>query len=142
MASEDAEDLTQAAFLKLMHKVQAEDGVISDAYVFSAASSALVDHYRRNTANPTRTMVELDPEMASGDPGADKILEDRQALHVMLERLNRIRGKWRTAFILHRFDSLSHGEIAKRMGISISSVEKYIMMVLAELKTPADRDPS
>jgi len=38
-----------------------------------------------------------------------------------------------TAFRLHKFGGLSHGEVAQQMGVSRSSVEKYIMTALRSL---------
>lgn len=138
--SADAEDLTQNALLRLLHKMRSEPETLNDGYVFVTASSVLIDHYRRNGARLAGAFVDIDPEIANPEPLADKILEDRQALHVMLSVIKRMRPKWRRAFELHRFESLSYAEIARRMGTSISSVEKYVMAALAELREALGRD--
>src|SRR5690606_4347142 len=39
----------------------------------------------------------------------------------------------RLAFRLHKIDGLTHAEIAERMGVSRSSVEKYVSSVVARL---------
>ena len=36
----------------------------------------------------------------------------------------------RDIFVLHRFENISYGEIAMRMNISVSAVEKHIMKAL------------
>jgi RNA polymerase sigma-70 factor (ECF subfamily) len=135
----DAEDLTQTVFLRLLNKLQHDGDSLSDAYVFTAASSVLVDHHRRRAANFSGAAVELDPDLASGDPTAYQILEDRQTLGVMLSTLSKMTPKRRRAFMLHRFDALNYAAIAQRMGISASSVEKYVMAALAELRDSTDR---
>ncbi len=136
----DAEDLVQTVFLRLLRKLQSNDGALSDAYVFTAASSVLVDHHRRGRTSVAGAAVELDPHLAAAEPSAQQILEDRQSLRVMLDSLSKMGAKWRRAFVLHRFESLSYAEIARKMGVSASSVEKYVMAALAELKDSIDRD--
>jgi RNA polymerase sigma-70 factor (ECF subfamily) len=39
----------------------------------------------------------------------------------------------RDAFILHRLEGWKHAEIARAYGVSVSSVEKYIIKALAHL---------
>jgi RNA polymerase sigma-70 factor (ECF subfamily) len=58
----------------------------------------------------------------------------------MLRVLGKMRPKIRRVFELHRFDSLSYEEIAGRVGVSVSTVEKYVMTALAELRDSRDRD--
>ena len=140
IAAADAEDLAQTVFLRLLRRLQADEDSLSDAYVFTAASSVLVDHYRRRTASGAAGAVEIDPDFASSEPDARQILEDRQTLRVMLNTLSGMSSKWRRAFVLHRFDQLSYSDIARKMGISASSVEKYVMAALAELRDSTDRD--
>lgn len=140
IAAADAEDLTQTVFLRLLRRLQENDDSLSDGYVFTAASSVLVDHYRRRTARGGGAVVEIDPQLASSEPDARQILEDRQTLRVMLNTLSGMSSKLRRAFMLHRFDQLSYADIARKMGISASSVEKYVMAALAELRDSTDRD--
>ena len=138
--SADAEDLTQTALLRLLHKMRSEPETPNDGYVFTTASSVLIDHYRHRAARQAGATVQIDPETASREPLADKILEDRQSLRVMLAVIKKMKPKWRRAFELHRFELLSYADIARRMGTSVSSVEKYVMSALVELREALDRD--
>ena len=135
----DTEDLAQLVFLRVLQKLRQDPDCLSDAYVFTAASSVLIDHHRRRAANHAAAAVEIDPFLASDEPDAQRILEDRQTLRVMLDVISNMGLKRRRAFVLHRFDQLPYSEIAKKMGISPSSVEKYVMAALAELKACMDR---
>jgi RNA polymerase sigma-70 factor (ECF subfamily) len=135
----DTEDLAQLVFLRVLQKLRQDTDSLSDAYVFTAASSVLIDHHRRRAANHAAASVEIDPVLASDEPDAQRILEDRQNLRVMLDVISNMGLKRRRAFVLHRFDQLTYSEIAKKMGISPSSVEKYVMAALAELKACMDR---
>jgi RNA polymerase sigma factor (sigma-70 family) len=136
----DADDLVQIVFLKLLRKMQCDIDSLSDGYVFTAASSVLIDHRRRRATTVFGAAVEIDEQLAGSEPDGHQILEDRQTLRVILDVLFEMSSKWRRAFVLHRFDQLSYAEIAKRMGVSASSVEKYVMAALAELRDSTDRD--
>jgi len=127
--------------LRVLQKLRQEPDNLSDGYVFTAASSVLIDYHRRRVANHAAASVEIDPFLASEEPDAQQILEDRQTLRVMLDVISNMGLKRRRAFVLHRFDQLPYSEIAKKMGISPSSVEKYVMAALAELKARMDRGP-
>lgn len=50
-------------------------------------------------------------------------LETLQLLDSMLDGLN---GKTREAFLLSQLDGLTYSEIAHKLGVSISSVKKYV----------------
>jgi len=136
----EAEDLTQTALLQLLQRIRRQPEGINDGYVFTTASRVLIDHHRRRASRPLGATEEIDPNSACSEPLADKILEDRQTLRVMLRVLGKMRPKIRRVFELHRFDSLSYEEIAGRVGVSVSTVEKYVMTALAELRDSRDRD--
>jgi RNA polymerase sigma-70 factor (ECF subfamily) len=42
--------------------------------------------------------------------------------------------------VLHRFEELGYAEIARRLGVSVSSIEKYISQALKELTAARTRD--
>jgi RNA polymerase sigma-70 factor (ECF subfamily) len=44
----------------------------------------------------------------------------------------------RDAFLLHRFEDQTYGQIAKRLGVSVSMVEKHIAEALRQLKISRD----
>lgn len=97
-------------------------------------SSLLPLHYRQ-----TRDGGPVSPKRAgksvSGDAGAyagggapspeerESQLETLQLLDSMLDGLN---GKTREAFLLSQLDGLTYSEIAHKLGVSISSVKKYV----------------
>jgi RNA polymerase sigma factor (sigma-70 family) len=134
---EEAEDLTQSVFLKLLDKMRAEQAEVPDGYVFAAAASVFIDHRRGLAVRPMGALATaLDEEIACEAPLPDRIVEDREALRVMRSRIRALPSKISRAFILHRFDQLSQAEISRRMNVSVSSVEKYIAAALETLRRP------
>jgi RNA polymerase sigma-70 factor (ECF subfamily) len=133
---EEAEDLTQGVFLKLLDKVR-QEGTVADGYVFAAAASVFVDHRRAVAVRPSAGLaVALDEQLACEAPLPDRIVEDRETLRVIRKRIRDLPSKLSRAFILHRFDQLSQAEISRRMNVSVSSVEKYIAAALETLRHP------
>lgn len=57
------------------------------------------------------------------------ILEDLKAIDRMLGSLS---SKARAAFLYSRLDGLSHGEIAERLGVSVSRVRQYLAQAMRQ----------
>ncbi len=64
----------------------------------------------------------------------ERILLGREAYTQMLAALYELPERTRTVFILSRFEDVRGPEIARRVGVSISAVEKHIMRALAHLR--------
>jgi RNA polymerase sigma factor (sigma-70 family) len=134
---EEAEDLTQSVFLKLLDKMRSENADVPDGYVFSAAASVFIDHRRSVAVRPSGALATaLDENLACDAPLPDRIVEDRENLRVIRKRIRALPSKLSRAFVLHRFDQLSQAEISRRMNVSVSSVEKYIAAALEALRRP------
>ena len=52
---------------------------------------------------------------------------------MVLSVLDELDERSRDAFILHRLEGMKHAQIAEFMGVSVSSVEKYIIKALSLL---------
>ena len=73
--------------------------------------------------------------MTSPAPRADQQLIDRQNLAAAAAAIRALPPKTRDAFLLHRFEGLTYRQIAGRLGISVSMIEKHIAEALRQLKT-------
>jgi len=77
-------------------------------------------------------------DLAHRHPGVEEISPERvftsrQSLTLVLGVLEALDERSRDAFILHRLEGLKHAEIATLYGVSVSSVEKYIIKVISQL---------
>ncbi|MFP4166278.1 MAG: sigma-70 family RNA polymerase sigma factor [Opitutales bacterium] len=61
-------------------------------------------------------------------------LDTREAYGLLREAIRELPERCREAFVLHRFEGLRHRDIAKRLGISQSTVEKHIAAALVHLR--------
>ena len=72
-------------------------------------------------------------------PSPETVAAGRQRLAKLVEALDCLPAKTRTVFRLHKFDGLSHAEVAQRLGISRSSVEKHMIDALKFLTARSER---
>ncbi|MCD2529653.1 RNA polymerase sigma factor [Providencia huaxiensis] len=140
--SNDADDLSQDVFTLWLNRKEQTPVKESRAYLFKIANHVLIDHWRRNQRQ-TRSETSIDDvtheshfEQSQADPS--EILEHQQRIQRLSEALETLPPRRREAFLLYRFDGLSQSEIAERMEISISMVEKHIAAALVHCKKHLD----
>lgn len=113
-SSADAADLAQDTFAQWLKWPGRQSVEQPRAFLFQIARNLLRDHWRRQQSRGQ----DLDRPAANDEPAALAELPPRR----------------REAFVLHKFDGLSQVEVAERMGISLSMVEKHIASALLHCK--------
>ncbi|MFT5085501.1 MAG: RNA polymerase sigma factor (sigma-70 family) [Lentisphaeria bacterium] len=135
---QDAEDIAQNAFIRIQRITRMGKLDNLKAYLYQTASNLAIDQLRREKLHSNYVNKETSKQMAYGDPSsstADHCTPDRQLaaqrqLKAIHKALDSLPIKCRQAFLLHRNKGLSYSEIAAEMGVSVSSVEKYILQSL------------
>lgn len=118
---EDAADLTQDAFLRVLATPPGEAG--SDynprAYLYRVSHNLATNQSRRNRLLPT---VHLDDEIAAQvadpSPGPEAIVYSRQCLAQTAAALATLPDRTRKAFELHRLSGLTIAQVAEELGLS------------------------
>lgn len=120
-----AEELVQEACLRLV--TTGKDAPFNPrAYLYRILSNLVTDHHRRK-ARFNRSFVQTDTFDAEDDrPGMERELIARQRLAILVQAVSELPPRCRECFVLRRFDGLSHAEIAARMNITRSAVEKHL----------------
>ena len=120
----DPEDLLHAAYLRLM-RYRAQHAVENiAAFLVRTAVNIGVDNYRHDRFTADTAPEEL--ELRENLPLQDEVLAARVRLDRVREGLSRLTPRTREVFLMHRLDDLKYREIAERLGISQSAVEKHI----------------
>nr|WP_316629322.1 RNA polymerase sigma factor [uncultured Brevundimonas sp.] len=137
----DAEDVVQEAFARFHragHTLGAPD---ARPLLFVIARNVQRDRWKadgRETARRSDHDVhDLDngPRgLASATLDAETGLIQRQDLAAAAAVIRALPPKTRSAFLLHRFEALTYRQIAGRLGVSVSMVEKHIAEALRQLK--------
>ena len=133
----DVEDLTQEVFARLLRRATIGDITNIEGYLFHTAANLLRERARRAARRPgEEALADFDNDLALSheDFSPERILLGREAYARMVEALQELPERARTIFVLNRFEELTASEIAKRLGVSISTVEKDMMRAIAHLK--------
>lgn len=130
---EDADDLVQDVFSRLAGQDLATIANIQ-GYVFQVAANVLRDRARRASV---RSIVTATPEGFDVEDEAgfspERILQSREALQIMIAALYELPDIVRIVFSQYHFDGVAQVEIARRMGLSLSTVEKHMAKANAHL---------
>lgn len=127
----DADDVAQETFLKISR--MGGDTVVENprSYLFRMADNAAIDHLRRQKVRTRFVSGEPDIERPAEEPSPEEQADYRQRLALLARIVDDLPPRQKQAFVLHKFDGLGHQEIAARLGISRSAVEKLLMKALA-----------
>ncbi|HEX4177243.1 MAG TPA: sigma-70 family RNA polymerase sigma factor [Rhizomicrobium sp.] len=120
----DPEELLQAAYLRLV-RYRSEHAVENvGAFLVRTAVNIGVDNYRHD-----KFIADVAPDDGGAcekSPLQDEVLAARARLERVREGLSRLTPRTREVFLMHRLDDMKYREIAERLGISQSAVEKHI----------------
>ena len=136
---DDVSDLVQEVFVRVSTRGSFDDIENLRGYLFQVAASVLADRQRRRTVRHQDAHVEFDPErMGEPEIGPDRILAGREALAAALAALETMPERTRTIFVLRRLEGLRYLEIATRLGLSVSAVEKHMVRAVEQLAALGD----
>ena len=138
---EHAEDLVQEALLRL-HIYTREGGRVQnqEAFLKRTAMNLAVDAHRhaRRDRYEDAPVEELD--LVDEGPTPDEVFVAEQRLTKMKDVLDRGNPRTREVFFMHRLQGFSHAEIATRLGISVSAVEKHVASAVTLLAIERQRE--
>lgn len=130
----DVDDLVQDVFLRLMRRDGARGIEKLEQYLFRTAANVLKDRARRATARHAGEHDPFDEDRHAGEAiSPERILLGRESIAHLTAALKEMPERRRTVFVLHRFEGRSYSEIAKMLGVSVSTVEKHIVRAHAFL---------
>lgn len=127
----DIDDAVQDVWLRTRTHLASGRIDNASAYLFQAARSVLTDRARRAAVRHEgehESIEEFQYPVEWITP--DRVLMGKEGVKMLLTRINAMPERTRDIFVLHRFENLSYDEIAGKMGISVSAVEKHIMKAL------------
>ena len=139
--SDAAHDIVQAAFVKVWNYGKTQPINHPKALFFKAARNLATDELRRRSRHRDHSIYVDDPQETSifhDLPSQEKTPEEamllKQEATFILQAIEKLPLKNRRALKQHRFQGLTYLEISRKMDVSQSSVEKYIIEALKQLK--------
>jgi RNA polymerase sigma factor (sigma-70 family) len=135
-----AEDLVQDIYVRLSGLEAPADIQNPMAYLYRLGSNLMLDRLRgaRRAANRDGAWLEsqttrIGIHEISAEPSAEAAVAARQRLALLTEALKELSPQTQRVFRMHKFEGLSHPEVAAAIGISRSAVEKHMMAALKHL---------
>nr|QOW96673.1 Orf60 [Serratia marcescens] len=121
----DADDVAQDTFMRLLKSDAAATLREPKDFLVTVAKRVMVDLFRRRTLERAYLeMLALIPEGYAPSPEQrQSLLESLQQIDAMLDGLG---PKVKQAFLLSQLEGLGYADIAARLGVSVSSVKKYM----------------
>jgi RNA polymerase sigma-70 factor (ECF subfamily) len=138
----EAEDVVQELWLKLQ---STESGPIANgrAYLFRMAHNLVLDRLREQKRRRMRDTgwtlersagVTGDGDLVDPRQSTESELLEKEELARLAKAIGQLPEGAQRAFCLHKIDGLSHGEVAARLGISRSGVEKHMAVAMKHLR--------
>lgn len=124
---QDIEDVAQEAYLRAYIAEQRESIEQPKAFLFRVAKNLALTRLSRKSRLITDYIEEAgDSVVMETAAASDEELEAQQCFGIYCEAVASLPEKCRQVFLLRKVHGLGHKEIAARMGLSVSSVEKYL----------------
>lgn len=137
----DADDLVQEVFLALQARGGGAPIDNVEGYLFRTAANVLGMRRRKGG---WRWGWQEDVETAEDlvdDLSPERILIAKQALEQVVAALSSMPPRTAQAFFLYRFGQLSQEEVARRMGVSLKAVEKFLRKAMRYLLDHMEQRP-
>ena len=128
----DHEDLTQEVFLRVfrtLHSIEKVSAISS--FVYSVAVRVVSQEIRRFAWR--RRITEEVAAVSTCSTASPADFEVRETLLYIQETLDRMRDKYRATFILRYVDGMGLEQIALGLGISETTVKRYLAKALASI---------
>jgi RNA polymerase sigma factor (sigma-70 family) len=142
IAIEQAEDAAQEVFFRLAKRGSLSAIERLDGYLFQTAANVAADVYRKAKSDRTSAHVAYDEALhAPQDHSPEEHLEGREGLRLVIQGLKELPERTRTIFLLARLENITQPEIAKRLGVSLATVERDLMRAVTHLAQKVGRRP-
>lgn len=139
----DADDVLQEMWIRLNATLS---GPVANgrAYLFRMAQNLVLDRLKKERRRGARDghwlTVEggtssFAPEPVDPAPDAERLLIEREAAQRLATAIAALPAGAARAFRLHKLEGFSHGDVAARLGISKSGVEKHMAVAMAHLRS-------
>ncbi|MFV8344687.1 RNA polymerase sigma factor [Flavobacterium sp. ZB4P13] len=133
---DQADDLTQEAFIKLWQNCAAVPIEKAKSYIYTIANNNSLNEiaHQKVVLKYEKNFTGLDET----NENPEFILEEKQFKSKLLKAIENLNETQRVAFLMHRIDGKKYSEIAEELNISVKAVEKRIHLALVELRKEID----
>jgi len=122
-----AEDVAHDAYVRVLERTSDAPIEQPRAFLYRTALNLVIDGHRRNALRQVEPLEVMDTEERFFSPSPQVLMDRNQRLDLLQRALAELPAACRDCFLLRKLEGLSHPEIAERLGVSRSMVEKHIV---------------
>jgi RNA polymerase sigma-70 factor (ECF subfamily) len=141
-----AREIAQKTFLRVWRFSEKNTVEKPKSLIFQTAARLVMDECRkRNKYYSDHEFIDdggFGRELSDirfREQSPEEITAGKQEVALVFAAIQRLPVNVRTAFLMHRFDGLNYQEIADRMRLSKSSIEKYMIVALKRIRESVRR---
>jgi len=139
--STEAQDIAHDAYIRVYPTVNKDPVENPEALLYTTARNLAINRLKRRSISPfAREALNLETA-ASSAPSVTQQVMARQELSLLEQAIAELPAGCRAVLLLRKVDLLSHREIADKLGIAVSTVEKQHARALRLLRAALPGDP-
>lgn len=126
---EDVDDVAQGAFLRAFAAEARQEITAPKSFLFTTARNLALSELTKKANKTTDQLADFEGTSVLCDEKqvpADEMLEGREKLALFSEAVGHLPPQCRRVFLMRKIDGLPIKEIAVRLDITVSSVEKHL----------------
>lgn len=130
----EAQDIAHDAYLVLYPTLKSQSAENPEALLYVTARRLAINRLKRRSISPIHPGEANYDSAASASPSVEQEVMARQELTLLEAAIAELPAGCRAVLLLRKVELLSHREIADRLGIAISTVEKQHARALRLLR--------
>ncbi|HEY4302409.1 MAG TPA: sigma-70 family RNA polymerase sigma factor [Candidatus Didemnitutus sp.] len=140
----EAQDIAHDAYMRVYPRVKDGSARSPEAFLFTTARRLAINQLKRRSIAPVVPGGDAVDRAEAGAPGVARQVIARQEWGLVEEAVAKLPPGCRQVLLLRKIELLSHQEIADRLQLSVSTVEKQHARALRLLRAalPFDRPAS
>lgn len=138
----EAQDVAHDAYLRVYPTVTNQSAEQPEALLYTTARRLAINRLKRRSISPFSREALIQDTAASSEPGVEQQVMARQELTLLQAAIADLPEGCRAVLLLRKVELLSHAEIAERLGIAISTVEKQHARALRLLRAALPSETS
>lgn len=131
----EAQDVAHDAYVRIYPAGDKPEPIQPEAVLYTTARRLAINRLKRRSISPFSPAGASLEHAASAAPGVAQQVMARQELRLLEQAIAQLPEGCRTVLLLRKVELLSHREIADRLGIAVSTVEKQHARALRLLRS-------
>jgi RNA polymerase sigma-70 factor (ECF subfamily) len=128
---EDAADLLQETFVRVIRHGQLEAAANPSGYLRQTASNLATDFTRRRKMQLKYVIpVDIPDDVPTDDASAEQQVDASQRSHMLQMAIDALPPRCRQIFVMRMHEDIPQDEIARRLGITRNMVDRHLRIAI------------